>query len=264
MKRRAISQVSTITIIVAIVAAVGGYFAGSIGNQPPTVTSTSVSTDITTSVLTVITTEVVATSTQSVNHTAGVKLKVSMNSTSIVDAPSKNIPSTILVTLSEYNILSHVNNLTANNGWPLANVSVGGCDYHEPFGIAVYKGNYSLQNVSSASSIDLFPVSLGCVVPSLPAKSYSFLPDSNTATIITSPYFESSNGNSTTTISKTYSSEAMTGSIQLNGYCCRQVHLAGGAYTVGLIPFDAGTYTLAAGDMWGDLVVLHFTVMTNS
>ena len=249
-----------------VVAVFSGYAVGHFSNPGSnlTVTSTSVSTQIATSVSTVTSTVVVAASTQTVNQTSGVKLQVSLNSTSIVDNPSQNTSSTILVTLSEYNILPHENNLTAANGWPLAHLSVGGCDFHEPFGIAVYKGYYSLQNVSSASSIDVFERILGCPFPSLSAKSYSFLPNSNIATTITSPYIlYSSNGSLTTTVSKTYSAEPVTDSIQLNGYCCRQIPMGGGSFTIGLIPFATGTYTLAAGDIWGDLVLLHFAVNPN-
>lgn len=267
MRTIAISRISIVAVTSLLVVAVfSGYAVGDFSNHGSnlTVTSTSVSTKIATSISTVTSTMVVAASTQTVNQAAGVKLQVSLNSTNIFDNPSQNTSSTILVTLSEYNILPHENNLTASNGWPLANLSVGGCDFHEPFGIAVYKGNYSLQNVSSASSIDVFERLLGCPFPSLSAKYYSFLPDSNLATIITSPYLViSSNGNSTTAVSETYPTEPVTDIIQLNGYCCRQIPMGGGSFTIGLIPFATGTYTLAAGDMWGDLLLLHFAVNPN-
>lgn len=196
---------------------------------------------------------------QSVNQTAGVKLEVSLNGTRLVDSPSQNTSDTILVSMTEYNILPYVNNLTAGNNWPLENLTVGGCDFHEPFGIAVFRGNYTSENISKASSIDLFPV-LMCPVGSLPSEYYTFEPNSDFATIITSPYFLISPTDNTTAVRQTYASQPVTDNIPLNGYCCKQIPLGGGPFTIGLIPFAAGIYTLATGDMWGDLTILHFTV----
>ncbi len=199
---------------------------------------------------------------QAVNQTAGVKLAVALNGTELVDYPSLNISDTILVSISEYNILPHINNLQAGKAWPLKNLGIGGCNFHEPFGIAVYRGNYVLQNMSDASSIDLFPF-LSCPVPSLPAESYSFEPDSNLAMIVTSPYFIiSSNGSITTAVRQTYIAEPVAANIPLSGYCCRQIPFGKGAFTIGLVPFETGVYTLAAGDMWGDIVIFHFSVVS--
>ena len=203
-----------------------------------------------------------ATEGQSANQTAGVKLAVALNGTMLVDNPLLNTSDTILASISEYNILPHVNNLKAADAWQLKNLRIGGCNFHEPFGIAVYRGNYVLQNMSDASSIDLFPF-LSCPVPSLPAESYSFEPDSNLATIVTSPYFIiSSNGSITTAVRQTYTAEPVAANIPLNGYCCRQIPIGKGAFTIGLAPFETGIYTRAVGDMWGDLVIFHFSVVS--
>ena len=51
--------------------------------------------------------------------------------------------------------------------------------------------------------------------------------------------------------------------IPLSGYCCSEVESAGNCtcMTFDSIPFETGIYTVAGGDEWGDLVLLHFSVL---
>lgn len=197
---------------------------------------------------------------QSTNQTAGVKLEVSLNSTAIIDNPSLNTSDTILVSISEYNILSQVNNVTAASDWPIQNLSVGGCNFGEPFGIAVLKGYYTSTNISKGPSLPLFPA-LVCPAPELAGEYYIFQPESYSATIITIPYYSSlSPYTSTTAVHETLALQPVTDNVPLDGYCCRHIPVGNGAYAIGSIPFSAGSYTIVGGDGWGNLVIVHFTV----
>ena len=243
---RQIIVTSVIAVIIALGIGLGAYYL-----VPPTAQATT--TTIT----------ILPASSQSVNQTAGLRLQISINASTIVDNPSLNSSETILVSIAEYNVLPELNNVTAGNNWPIGNLSVGGCGSIDPFGIAVFEGYYTSTNISKASSMNLFEV-LSCPVEPSP-EYYVFEPNSNSATIISYPLYISIAPNGTTTTNhQTYSMQLITDNISLNGYCCRDVPVGGGAFTFGLIPFAAGTYTLAGGDGWGNLIIFHFTVSASN
>ena len=240
--RRQIVTTSVVAIVLALSIGIGIYYLQpQLGETGTTRTSTTL----------------YPASLKTTNSTLGLALELSLNST-IIDPSSSS--HAISVNVSVYNVLSHVNNLSAAYQWPIKNLSAGSCNYELPFGIAVFKGYYTMANISSqlASSMPLFPT-LPCPLEISPAN-YAFQPNSYYATIVGKPELTSTSPfTNTTTTRETLVQQPMSDNIPLSGYCCTQIPINGG-FTTGSIPFAVGNYTLVAGDMWGQLVILHFVV----
>ena len=198
------------------------------------------------------------------NQILGVRLALSINTSTVVLNESTGNESAILVNISDFNIRSTLNNISATGSWPIRNLSAGTCAFSYPFGIAIFKGNYDLHNISLAkSSIPLFPI-IPCPFGGAPAAYYVFEPNSSLAGILSEPVTTSSSNTTTITTQYSYPPKAMSESIPITGYCCKQVTLPNcDCYTVGYNPFSIGTYTIVGGDEWGNLVTLHFTVTTS-
>lgn len=237
-----------------------------------TVTAIAPTTTTQTTVQTVVQTSSIYLSPQAVdslNTTSGLQLELALNTSVIFAHPVANNESgAILVLVSLLNTLATSNNLTASNGWALPDLSPGMCsDYNQPFGIDVMKGYYTSSNVSSASPLQLFAPSF-CPVYFPPAY-FVFDPKSNYVNTVSSPRTSIQLvTSSTSTFTRTTLTENVNPlgdaerEIPLSGYCCTEVPNANGtSFTYGSIPFTVGTYTVAGGDEWGDLVLLHFTVL---
>jgi hypothetical protein len=118
--------------------------------------------------------------------------------------------------------------------WALVNMSSDLCGLEYPAGLAVYSGRYTAQNVSSESSVRIFPYfnpnyySYYCGIIVLYHDSVRFGP-----------------------------LEALTKQFDLNGYWTQNVT----ARTQLLHPFLPGDYTVFGGDIWGHLAVDYFTVV---
>ncbi|MDG6996978.1 MAG: hypothetical protein JRN52_13745 [Nitrososphaerota archaeon] len=198
----------------------------------------------------------------STNQILGVRLALSINTSTVVLNESTGNESAILVNISDFNIRSTQNNISATGSWPIRNLTAGTCAFNYPFGIAIFKGNYDSRNISLAkSSIPLFPI-IPCPFGGAPAAYYIFEPNSSLAGILSQPVITSSSSNTATvTTQYSYAPKLMSESIPITGYCCKQVTLPNcDCYTIGYNPFTIGTYTVVGGDEWGNLVVLHFAV----
>jgi len=135
------------------------------------------------------------------------------------------------LTVYEFNTLDRANNVSAASSWP-NNASLFRWvqePYEENVGMAGYEilqGNYSLSNFTQGTALWLQPPPslLGCCgVGEGSPTSYAFQPLSE-ANVLSGSYAGYFEGGST--------------------------------YT----PFSPGTYTVLAGDEWGDVAILHFTV----
>jgi hypothetical protein len=204
-----------------------------------------------------------------VNATSGLMLQLSLNSTDI-DQITPNDWTSILVFISEYNTRGTTNNITAANDWRMQGLSLGQCQ-NGPIGLGIFPGYYVLNNISAAGkSLSLFPP-IFCPTFTLPqavAPFYVFAPQSAEAEVqgAYSTQYDHSGNTTETFTDLTYNLESITSSVTLNSYCCREI-VGGqncGCYTYGYIPFQIGTYTIAGGDEWGDIVVTHFSVVTAS
>jgi rhodanese-related sulfurtransferase len=197
-----------------------------------------VTTQSTTTSLTITTTSTVTTptsttpSTTTVQSMNGLQLQVSINATSLTSGES------LQIAISEYNALSTGNNVAAATNWKVNGLTIGACPNINvlPFGLAVFQGSYNSQNISQGTPLELFGA-VPCAQLIRFISGYDFLPDSNNAAIMPGGDIASPTPMATTeTVNGTY------------------------AKGVQLTPFPTGTYTVVAGDEWGTLEFLYFTV----
>ena len=148
--------------------------------------------------------------------------------------------------IDEKNTLSKTNTITTSAKWPVSGLGVGPCGpLNYPFGVAVFQGNYSAADISTATPLQIYePGIYHCPDILADISSYVFQPLSDTAAV-----FQMSESTAGFTAGMNAEFEpAPTGYWASNN--------VGAAFT----NFEPGTYTVVAGDEWGALVVVHFTV----
>ncbi|MGD0329864.1 MAG: hypothetical protein ABSB40_05360 [Nitrososphaeria archaeon] len=164
----------------------------------------------------------------------GLNLTLSLSSVSIQHGQVVDIVTDLT------NTLDHNQTLTEVNRWPSApGLSLTPCpNVQYPLGVAIYRGHFTNQNISTATSLWMFgPAS--CPLYVMAVDGYRFLPNSNLAF----PMFQNS--------TSTSQPMRMGADFNLSG------HYVNGTLKV----FPAGEYTVVSGTMWGDIAVLHFTVI---
>ena len=164
-----------------------------------------------------------------------------------LDAATYRPGQTVSIVVDEKNTLSKTNNVPVSDKWWLKVLRMGPCSDSKipPFGIAVAQGYYTASNISKINPlvIDNPNEFISCpynIFSNL--TGYEFLPMSDTVKF-------------TDPADPTHSSlQQMYAQAQPNGYWT-------GAYPDAVQHnFDPGVYTIVAGDEWGALVILHFTV----
>ena len=162
----------------------------------------------------------------------GLQLRVSVNTTSLTAGE------VLQISLSEYNTLSTTNNVSSEKSWGVDGLTTGACPNISvlPFGMAVFQGRYTAQNISQATSLNIFGMA-ACPMYIRLITGYAFLPNSINAAVM--PGGDVS------------SATPMSADITVKG-----------VYTEGnqLNPLDPGLYTLVAGDEWGTLEFLYVSV----
>jgi hypothetical protein len=240
------SVVAVVVIATVIVVGVGVASSGLLNSASSTTASTTGSTSVTigssstsNSSLTLSSSNGLNQTVETSNSTLGLEVLLSVNSTTI---PSEDA---ISVATSVFNSRSTANNLTASSDWPIAGLSSGPCapEWY-PAGITVFRGDYGAQNLSDGKPIFVWP-GIECPAEgSLNVTSYSFLPKSDRANFSSqsSGNFATSNQSIPITISSTIFAANGTG------------------FYTSLGSALPSTYTLVAGDEWGQMVLLHFEV----
>ena len=189
------------------------------------------------------------TSNETTNSALGLELIASTNTSSIQRGQA------IVVSVSLVNSLSRTNNISGASDWTL-NALDNTSDYlsqgficFTPANFVVFQGYYDSANVSSAKS----PLQLRSAPVTVSSchntnfSVYMFQPLSSTANVtLTNP------PNYDNTIN-------MQASSLIQQYCTSSGSSEGICFT----GFSPGTYTIAAGDEWGALVLLHFLVVPN-
>jgi hypothetical protein len=167
----------------------------------------------------------------------GLSLSLSLDSTTY--QPGQEIS----IFIDETNTLLKTNDVPVSDQWPLSGLSVGPCGTEGAnYGIAVYRGYYTSADVSNATPLILYnPYVVVQCPPPLIFPTYNFKPLSDIVTIFISYPTKSS---------LTFE---MNTEIQIEGYWTSSP-------TATLTNFTPGVYTIAGGDEWGTLVILHFTV----
>ena len=89
---------------------------------------------------------------------------------------------TILINIAEYNNLPTSINVTRSGDWRLGGLALDPCGTSfYPFGIAVFQGHYSSNNISNAKSLNLFPANYFCAKTIFSNEWFMFHPMSNYA-----------------------------------------------------------------------------------
>jgi hypothetical protein len=177
------------------------------------------------------------------NSTLDLELILSVNSATIPSEDAIGIAASVL------NSRSTANNLTASNDWPVQGLTTGPCPSPElPAGIAAFRGNYGKNNLSSAKPLEIWPLISCPAYAVLNVTSYSFLPKEDVANY--SGYFVTSS-QSPPARQESYTRIAFGASI----YAAN-----GTGFYSSLDSSLPSTYTLVAGDEWGQVVLLHFKV----
>jgi len=162
----------------------------------------------------------------------GLQLRLALNSTSLASGTRLGI------TVSEYNTEPTANNVTKADLWQIQGLSLGACATEGysvyPFGIAVLSGRYSEANASKGTPLEIYPV-VACPMFLRLVTGYLFEPMNDSALILPS------SGSSPTLMAAnvTVSGEYPTGSLQ---------------------PLSPGVYTVVAGDEWGAVETIQFSV----
>lgn len=182
------------------------------------------------------------------NNKLGLQLVLALNTTKLESDQGLNI------TVEERNILQTETNVTAARSWALKNPTLTNCGLLDsPFGIEVLSGYYTVSNLSLGQPLIIFdPETIYC--PSAPLVAYyRFEPLSDNVSIVpvgilpnqTSPY-------------RFYPPFPDFSSVTVDGFWPSTA--IGIQYSTPPTPFAPGEYTVAAGDEWGQLLLLYFTV----
>jgi len=164
----------------------------------------------------------------------------SLQLTATVTPINATIGQNISVSTDVYNSLPY--NVTLN-ATSIVNPSQGPCAQNQATAVTVYSGHYSFANISNASPLLLYNASLVFLCPAQFHFTYTFLPDSDNATVVTLPPF-----------SLPAVSELVNETNILSGYWSKS------AGTYAFQDFGPGQYTLLVSDAWGQEVVCYFQV----
>ena len=162
----------------------------------------------------------------------GLQLRVSVNTTSL------NPGEALQITVTEYNTLATTNDLTCGTSWSITGLALGACPnaYIQPFGIALFKGRYTTQNISQATPLDIF-APVACPNYSRLITDYIFQPDSMDAYVMPVCFITMAT--------------PMSAQVTVNGTYIQGTKLQ---------LLDLGVYTIVAGDEWGNIDFLYVNV----
>ena len=150
---------------------------------------------------------------------------------------------TITLTAYDVNTLDNGNNITSASAWPVS--SANGVCSGGLVNFAVYQGDYSTANYTQGTPLSLSQSYIVCT--SFAISYYIFNPLSKEATAYYAPNLVQ--GLNPTPLNASISAT-------LFGYWGTNPAYPQGA----LLPFLPGTYTVAAVDEWGGIVLSHLTI----
>ena len=245
--------IAALLVVLIVVSGVAGFFIGSANIQTVTRTSTQVSVVTTTQTTTNRLGELAQG--ESIGA-SGIGLSLAINSTVI--RPN----GTISLTVDEFNALSVPVNISASSQWMVQGLSEG-CPSFVPDGFGVLRGYYTPDNVSDGRLLNIFSPPMFCPVAHVynvtngvsgrlvNLTSYSFLPHSDNAS-----YFVYYVPDNTLNVTK-----GIFGPDQMGGFPLTISATSESTSHDSLGSAAPATYTVVAGDEWGNLVVLHFSVV---
>jgi len=146
----------------------------------------------------------------------------------------------VSIIAADHNTLPTMNNVTAATTWGLDGLSLGACGRGaSPYGVALYSGAYTAANVSLAQPLQIYPV--------VPCPLYIRL--------VTGYLFEAASDNAFI-LPGTGNATEMFSMVNATG-------MYSPVNSQSPVPLAPGTYTAAAGDEWGAVVVTQFTIGTD-
>jgi hypothetical protein len=173
-----------------------------------------------------------------VNSPQNLQLRLSVNA-STTGGSHGNV--TVSIRVDEYNTLATANNVSKSTGWGLGGLSLGTCGTEiYPFGVALYSGTYTVGNVSQAQPLHIYPF-VPCPMLIRLVTGYLFQPTSDLAVVLP--------GGQNATATPMSANVTATSEYGV-----------GGNLSSSPSPLGPGTYTVAAGDEWGSVVVTRFTI----
>jgi hypothetical protein len=241
-------EVVTLVIAILMIASLGiGYLSGSSARRTETITSTSVSTSMQSTQQTVTSTTT-STSTETSVFTQGIFVPISSASTlnpltglSLDLNLSGGTDGQVVVTTYEYNTLNRINNVSYGNGsWPKFSLFQWThnplCDAGGMEGYEILQGNHGSSNFTSGDALWLQPqwpsgADCGEGLPGVGNSSYAFQP---------------------------LSARNLLSGIYVGSWSGQTIPEGGQLPNETLFP--PGTYTVLAGDQWGEVAILHFIV----
>lgn len=227
---------ATLVVAVVIVSAAAGYYAGISGSQPK-----------------------VATIAQcgfvrfcSVESASGLVLTASINGSATIVKPNGSL----VFEVDEFNPTTHYIDLSPSDHWFVSSMPYiwQSCSPHHDFptsGIEIFRGYYTLQNVTSAKNILSIPVPR-CPAGMHPiATGFSVSPSSDRVQV------QWNNGQNDSM------TDGISGYVFANeGLIACGADLKSWCAVASLGSSQPAVYTIAAGDEWGALLLSHFWVVT--
>jgi len=217
-------------IIIVLLLSMSGADAGCGGNSTPTTTSPTTNTS--------------ALNTSSSKSANGLSLSLSL------DAATYQPGQVIMMFVDERNTSSKMNHVPSSSQWSLNGLELGPSypcgilSSYYPFGVAIFQGYDTSSNFSKAAPLNLNEPNVimhGCILKIGHDFAYDFKPLSDIEVL--------GYGNTISDLNNI----VLKDEVDLKGY-----------WTNDSISefqhFQPGVYTVVAGDEWGALAVLHFTV----
>jgi hypothetical protein len=186
---------------------------------------------------------------------SGLELILSVNTTTVM--PN----GTVSVSVTELNTLSTTNNVSSSSEWRLPLLTwTCGVGYY-PNGIELFKGYYTLGNLTSASPLP-FWATIECPASDLSSvASYAFQPNSDNASYYAN-YYSYSECNPPNCVVQT-SSLVLGDFPPTSMFAVIEIEATNIMNNIGYNQLNSSApsnYTLVAGDEWGGLVLMHFSV----
>jgi hypothetical protein len=239
--------IATLIIIAIILGIVVGYYLGPRPTYRTTITSVSTSTF--TSDLTVISSSISTVESISTMTSAGQTMTVFTGSSSLL--PSLQLTADVLpVNASPGQNISMIadvyNSLPYNvtlNATSIVNPSQGPCAQNQATAVNVYSGHYTFVNISHATPLLLYNASQDYLCPAQFHFTYTFLANSDNATVMTLPPF------SFPTIA-----EIVNETSTLSGYWTKSEN------SYAFQNFGPGQYTVLVMDAWSQETICYFQV----
>jgi len=239
----------TIAPLAVLFVLVGLYLGTAVNSSSAGVTTTEIST--------------LGTTVQNFNPKLGLNFSLTVNATVIHSNES------IDVALNVTNAKSIQNRLSSTDSWAIRGLSTP-CDFgyyniSAPIGIGFFRGNYDLENISAATPISVWGAAVECPTdfaandtstlgPWLQITSYFLSPNSDSGTQ-TGEY-------------RSYQTQNVTSGTfptVLNFQAIIYANDTTSEYGYNsLRSSSSANYTIAAGDEWGQIVMLHFAVISST